>query len=172
MDKLSLVKKARRGDKEALLTLIMKEKEDYYRLAYAYMKNEHDAMNALQDMIVRLYENIGSLRNKNKFYSWSKTILVNICKDELEKKKKLVLLDSYREEALVEDLGSDLELEEILGSLDPIYGDLIRFKYILGYDYRTMGEIFDLPVGTVKSRLYKGRKKLELILGEDEDHAR
>lgn len=56
------VKKAKKGDKEALLQLIMAEKDAYYRLAYSYMKNEADAMDALEDMIVKLYEQIGQVK--------------------------------------------------------------------------------------------------------------
>ncbi len=80
------VKKARNGDKEALLSLIMKEKDNYYKLAYIYMKNEHDALDILQEMIIVLYKEIPKLRKLNSFYSWSKKILVNLCKKELSKK--------------------------------------------------------------------------------------
>ena len=75
-----LVKQAQKGNKEALLQLIMADKDAYYRLAYTYMGNEHDAMDAMEDMIVTLYEKIDQLKKGEAFYSWSKTILVNRCK--------------------------------------------------------------------------------------------
>lgn len=88
-DKL-LIKKAKKGDKEALLSLVMNQNTDYYKLAYSYMKNKDDALDAMQDMIVILYENISTLKKNKAFYSWSKTILVNCCKEILSNQKKLV----------------------------------------------------------------------------------
>lgn len=58
----SLIKRAKKGDKEALLQLVMNQKNDYYKLAYIYMKNEEDALDVIQDMIVILYENIHKLK--------------------------------------------------------------------------------------------------------------
>lgn len=80
-----LIKKAKKGDKEALLQLVMAHEADYYKLAYVYMKNKDDALDAMQDMIVILYENMSKLKKEESFYSWSKTILVNLCKNKLKK---------------------------------------------------------------------------------------
>ncbi|MEM5598869.1 sigma factor [Niallia circulans] len=63
-----------------MLQLVMQQKDDYYRLAYSYMGNSHDAMDAMEEMIIILYEKIAQLEKIESFYSWSKTILVNICK--------------------------------------------------------------------------------------------
>lgn len=83
------VKQARKGDKEALIQLIMSRKQDYYRLAYIYMKDQEDALDAMEDMILKVFENIRGLKDETAFYSWSKTILVNCCKQNLRQKKKL-----------------------------------------------------------------------------------
>lgn len=59
MKVIRLVKKAKKGHKEALLELIMAQQDDYYRLALSYMGNPHDAMDAMEEMIVILYEKMG-----------------------------------------------------------------------------------------------------------------
>lgn len=92
MDVVNAVKKAKKGDKEALLQLILAEKEAYYRLAFSYMRNEADAMDVLEEMIVRLYERIGQLKKEESFYTWSKTILVNQCKRSLKRNNKVIPL--------------------------------------------------------------------------------
>ena len=81
MDEELLVKKAKHGDKDALLTLFMLKKQEYYKLAYIYMKNSEDAMDVMEEMILILYQNIYKIRDEKSFYSWSKTILVNCCKN-------------------------------------------------------------------------------------------
>lgn len=157
-----LVKRAKKGDREALVELIMLEKDDYYRLSLSYMKNEDDAMDCLQDMIVKVYDNIGFLRKSSSFYSWSKTILVNICKDSLKNQKRLVSIEKLEEQGWEDDMGEALRVEEILARLGPIYREVIYLKYILDYDYRSIGELLGIPLGTVKSRIHNGMEKLRV----------
>ncbi|MBU3099735.1 MULTISPECIES: hypothetical protein [Clostridium] len=56
MEKRLLVKSAKNGDKEALLNLIMERKNEFYKLAYVYTENKEDAMDAMENMIVMLYQ--------------------------------------------------------------------------------------------------------------------
>lgn len=172
MNEIFLIKKAKKGDKDALLKLIMKEQDDFYRLSYSYMKNEVDAMNSLQDMIVKVYENIDKLKDNSKFYSWSKTILVNICKDSLVKNKKIISIDNYIETGFDEDKDSKLLVEELLNKIEDIYSEVIRLRYLLDYDYEKISEILNIPLGTVKSRLHNGMSKLENIVKEEEYYVR
>ncbi|RSD28433.1 RNA polymerase sigma factor [Mesobacillus subterraneus] len=165
MDVVRLVKKAKRGSKDALMELILAKKDEMYRLAYAYMGNQHDAMDALEEMIVRLYENIGQLKKEESFYSWSKTILVNICKTTLRKQKKQVLVDewhsSHEEERIHQDAGQHLEVQEMLSILNETQKEAIQLKYILDLDYQTIAKMTNVPLGTVKSRVFQGLKKLK-----------
>ena len=63
METEKLICLAIEGDKEALIRLIMDKKEEYYRLAYVYLNNKEDTMDALQDMIIILFKFIKKLRN-------------------------------------------------------------------------------------------------------------
>ncbi|QUH24697.1 RNA polymerase sigma factor [Serpentinicella alkaliphila] len=115
-----LISRAKLGDKEALIKLIMLKQQEYYKLAYVYMKNEADALDALEDMIVILYENISNLKNEGSFYSWSKTILVNRCKKILKEKSKVILVEKFQEKGCESDINQkddQLLLEEELSKL-------------------------------------------------------
>jgi len=167
-----LIKKAKKGDKEALLRLIMDKQADYYKLAYVYMRNKEDALDALQDMIVVLYQNISKLKKEESFYSWSKTILVNCCRNKLRSQNKIASLTTSFDQAAdapVDGLYAESEdrivLEKHLLGLSEIHQEVIRLKYFLDMDYQTMAEILQIPVGTVKSRLNHGLKKLKDSLG-------
>lgn len=76
MDSIQLVKNAKAGDKEALVKLVMDSKNEYYKLAYAYTGDREDALDALSDMIVILYQKVRKIRKEDVFYTWSRTILV------------------------------------------------------------------------------------------------
>jgi len=99
-----MVKKAKMGDKECLVQLIMIQKNDYYKLAYIYLNHKEDATDAMEDMIVILYENIYKLKKEDAFYSWSKTILVNCCKKTLRQRKKIVSIESIEELSYEDDI--------------------------------------------------------------------
>ncbi len=163
-----LIKQAKRGNKESLLKLVMAQEMDYYKLAYVYMKNPEDSMDAMQDMIVILYKDISKLKKDDSFYSWSKTILVNLCKKQLKEDKRLVSLDDIKEQSIdnIYDNSEDsVVLEKYLSKLSDGHKEIIKLKYYLDLDYESISEILKIPLGTVKSRLSIGMKKLKESMG-------
>ena len=167
MDTHRLVDRAKHGDQEALLELISAQRSDYYKLAYVFTKNREDALDALEDMIVILYESIGRLKKDEAFFSWSKTILVNCCKKILRQRKKVVSLDNRPEEVYEDTYQTDELglLETHLTRLSEKHQEVLRLRYFLDLDYQTIANILKIPVGTVKSRISNGLKKLQDSLG-------
>lgn len=165
-----LVDKAKKGDKESLVKLIMNQEKDYYRLAYAYLGNRDDSLDALEDMIVKLYENIGRLKRNDSFYSWSKTILVNSCKKILKDRKKTVSLEVVEEsrcEGGIEQNERKVLVEKYLSELGEKYQEVIRLRFFLDMEYKDVADMLKLPVGTVKSRIFYGIGKLKEKFGGD-----
>lgn len=169
-----LVKKAKSGDNDALIQLIMQRQDEFYKLAYVMTENKDDAMDAMQDMIVILHEKIKSLRNDDVFYSWSKTILVNCCRNIYRKNKRVVLnehaVDNAKETSdpfLESERQSDLY--QHLNHLNDQQAEAIKLKYLLDLDINTIAEMTDVSPGTVKSRIFNGLKKLRNRLRRDEE---
>jgi len=170
-----LVKQAKKGNKEALLQLIMADQDAYYRLAYSYMGNEHDAMDAMEDMIVCIYEKIDQLHKIEAFYSWSKTILVNRCKTLLLKKKRYLPMGDVHESSLTgltDDnpfrfTESALDMEELLSHLNAKQREVIELRYVHDLPYQTIADMIGVPLGTIKSRLSQGIQKLKDLIGGD-----
>ncbi|MEO3947810.1 sigma-70 family RNA polymerase sigma factor [Gorillibacterium sp. CAU 1737] len=182
MEQARLVERAKKGEKDALLQLIMAEKDAYYRLALAYMKNEHDALDALEDMIVTLYEQIGRLKKNGSFSSWSKTILVNRCKQALRKSNRMqpfgeMLGDNHESGHVGQAQGLNLadprrveermDLQAMLDQLNEDQQEAIRLKYYHDLDDRTIAQMTEVSLGTVKSRIFYGLKKLRALSGRD-----
>ena len=163
-----LVSKAKKGDKDSLLELIMTRKNEYYKLAFVYLKNENDSLDAISDMTVILYEKVHQLKSNKLFYSWSKTILVNCCKKILKEKNKVVLLETIEDSICggeMEEKDNQLFIEEHLSKLKEIHQDVIRLRYFLDLDYKTISDILKIPVGTVKSRISIGLENLRKNFG-------
>lgn len=168
MENQQLVESAKNGDKESLVHLIMDRKSEFYKLAYIYTENKEDAMDAMEDMIVILYQKIGKLKNNEAFYSWSKTILVNCCRDILRKKNKLVLMDEIIEKEHYECYETEekrLDILKYLKKLNNYQQEAIKLKYFADMDYESIAEVSKVPVGTVKSRISTGLKKLKDCFG-------
>ena len=172
-----LVKQAKKGNKEALLQLILADQDAYYRLAYTYMGNEHDAMDAMEDMIVTLYEKIDQLHKGEAFYSWSKTILVNRCKTLLRKKERYLSLEEDEESAYsvftdyspYRDTESEMDMQVLLSHLDGPQREAIELRYVHDLAYQTIADMTGVPLGTTKSRISVGMKKLKLMMGGERD---
>lgn len=180
MNVVKLVNNAKKGNKNALLNLVMSEKDAFYRLAYTYMKNEQDSLDALSDMIVILYEKIDQLQKPESFYSWSKTILVNQCKTLLKNKQKVVFVDDYiavNELQNVDGLKDHcfhqserkMDLNVMLASLNSEQREAIQLKYFHDLNYETIAQIMNVSIGTVKSRIHYGMKKLQERYGGGQD---
>lgn len=167
-----LIKSAKGGDKQALVKLIMLEKDQYYKLAFVYMKNKEEAMDALEDTIVLLYENIHKLKNDEAFYSWSKTILVNCCKKLLKKSKREIPIECIEEETYEDDHENKYDrivLEKHLLKLNAKHREVIKLRYFLDMDYKSIADLLKIPVGTVKSRIAIGLDRLKESLGGESE---
>ena len=178
MNEIRLVKKAKKGNKEALLQLVMAEKDAYYRLAFTYLGNAYDAMDAMEEMIVILYEKINQLKKEASFYSWSKTILVNHCKYVLRKRKNLVLLDDFNSTQVdhadhfsksnpFTNIEQKIDIQTALLRLNKDQREAIELRYFHDLDNQSIADITNVPIGTVKSRVFQGLNKLREHYGGD-----
>ncbi|AET66296.1 RNA polymerase sigma factor, sigma-70 family [Desulfosporosinus orientis DSM 765] len=165
---IRMVKEAKTGNKEVLIKLIMSQKQDYYRLAYTYMKNQEDALDAMEDMILKVYENLKKLKDHASFYSWSKTILVNCCRDNLRRKNKVLLFRNVPEgshEDVFHRIEEQMDIEEHWEKLNQKYQEVLKLRYYLDMDYESIAKLLKIPLGTVKSRIHTGLFKLKQSMG-------
>ncbi|MDE1455761.1 RNA polymerase sigma factor, partial [Bacillus paralicheniformis] len=92
-------------------------KEDFYRLAYSYVKNQEDALDIVQESIKKALDSVDSVRNPDTIKSWFYKILVRTAIDFLRKRKKLKVMDDQTIEFLSkgkEDIYRDTDLHEAL----------------------------------------------------------
>lgn len=170
-----LIKHARKGDKDALLQLILYRQDEYYRLAWSYMKNKEDALDAMEDMIVQLYENIHRLKKIDSFVSWSNKILISCCHAIYRKGKRTVYVEQEYLEVLpdnklnFEQKDAQLDVEQLLTKINSHQAEAIRLRYLHDMDLETIAKIEGVSIGTVKSRIFYGLKKLNRIYRGERD---
>ena len=118
------------GDDDAFYDLVGAEKERLYRIAYAYLKNEADALEALQEATCRAYLKLRKLKEARYFHTWLIRILIHYCIDEQKRKRRMLPLYELPE-TLAQDLALDekLSLELAIDRLQPNYRHIIILKY-------------------------------------------
>lgn len=166
MTTIETVKKAIDGDDEAFISVILMHKEALFRTALAYLKNEEDALEAVQEVTFRAYEKINTLRQPEYVKTWLIRIMMNDCRDRLRKQKRLV----FNEEILLQQGISDdftyLEIEEALETLSVEQRELIYLRYLHEIKIKDIADMTAVPESTVKTRLYKSLAKLKIYFTE------
>ena len=160
-----LIRRAKKDDKDAFCRLMDEHLQCMYKMASAYLKNDEDVADAIQDTILSCYENLKSLKQNRYFKTWMIRILINKCKDMIQKKKLVTYTDQMPETPFHEEEYAAMEWAQVLETLDSKYRLVVLLYYMEGFSVREISNILDLPENTVKSRLYRGRKKIAEIYG-------
>ncbi len=161
-----LAEKAIVGNDEAFLSLMISHKEAIFRTALAYLKNEEQALEAVQEVTFRAYEKIHSLKKPEYVKTWLIRITMNYCNDVLRKRKRIVLDDERVSQQGISEDFTYLEVEEALGFLSEQQRELIHLKYLQDIKIKEIAEMTSTPEGTVKTRLYKALKSLRSYFDE------
>ena len=156
-----LLKEAQRGNDEAFFQLMSIHKEQLYRTAFSYLKNEEDALEALQEVTFRAYKNIRKVREPKYFTTWLVGIMMNYCIDELKRHKRLSLNpDIGVQSSIHNDYDRSLIVEEAISQLDPKLQEIVLLKYFQGLTIEQIADNLGSPTGTVKSWLNRALVRL------------
>ncbi len=138
-----------------------------FAVTYLILGNSADSEDAMSAAILRAFENRGKLRKRDSFRAWFLQILRHEAYDLLKKRRRLTPVEELPEEAAPEgDDAGRLDLRQALQELT----DTQRTALLLqqeGYDMAEIGQILDVPVGTVKSRISRAKSTLRTILQEN-----
>lgn len=142
-----------------------------YALAMSYMKQEDDALDCMQQCILKAYEHLDSLRDPSKFKSWIYGILVNCCKDELRRKKR----DGYPEEQTADRPAPEppvtTETKQILWNtvnrLPETYRTVLILFYYEDLPTAEIAEVTDTRSATVRKQLERARELLRAELAKE-----
>lgn len=180
-----LIKKVLTGDKRAFEALMVKYNKRIYTYVYRMVRNEETAVELTQDFFLKIYNALNKYNYKFKFTTWAYRICYNLVVDHIRKNSYSIdslESDSVNEKRMVDndnyikaDYESRLENEQIADYLwkvvDTIpekYRELILLRYIDNMKYEEIAKITDIPVGTVKNRIFKAKEILRREMEENE----
>ncbi|WP_018665395.1 RNA polymerase sigma factor SigW [Heyndrickxia acidiproducens] len=178
------IKQVMKGDQNAFNDIVDFYKDKVYQICFRMIGCQHEAEDLAQETFLRAYVNIGSFRQERKFSSWLYRIATNLCIDRIRKKKPDYYLDAeisgtdgltlYSTIAAGEkrpDLQVEtLELQEMIQreilNLPEKYRVMIVLKYIDELSLLEISDMLGIPLGTVKTRIHRGREALRKQLGK------
>lgn len=154
-----LIKEAKAGNPDAFTRLMKSQMQNMYKTAGAILINDEDIADAVSETILACWENMKNLKEDRFFKTWMTRILVNKCNDIIRKKQ--YYLDYDMPEEPYNDTGfENAEWKEALNTISEKYRLVMVLYYIEGFSTGDISGILDIPEGTVRSRLARGREQL------------
>ena len=149
---------------ERLTTHLVDDQERFYRLAYSYLHDREEALDAVQTAVCKALEKQDSLRDAGAMRTWFYRILVNVCTDVLRQRKLVTFVPPEALDAgsYEDPLPEDGSLAKRVDALPPEVSAIIRLRFYEEQSLAEISRILDCPLSTVKTRLYTGLKKLRI----------
>lgn len=178
-----LVEKALDGDARAFEILMEKHESKMYAVALRMCKNREDAQDCLQDAMLRIYKALPTFKGQSSFSTWAYRITMNTCLDDLRRKKvrQAQSLDQMLEigwapvdennstERHLENSELKRNLSRAIQTLPEEMRAAVVLRDVQGFSYEEIANMLSTNVGTVKSRISRGREKLREILSRNQE---
>ena len=169
-DDRELVTAALGGQSKAFDALVLKYQKPVFNAALRMTNNYDEAQEVAQVAFVKAYENLSSYRPDYRFFSWLYRIVMNEALNHLERRRNHKRIDSgivapdSNPEEIYESNRLDSLVQGAIAELTPDYRAILVLKHFADLSMRELAYVFEIPVKTVKSRLYTARRNLCEIL--------
>jgi RNA polymerase sigma-70 factor (ECF subfamily) len=185
-DDSAMVEAVRQGDSTAYRGLVEKYQGRVYSMVYGMVRNREDARDITQDAFVKAYRKLDSFRTESSFYTWLYKIAMNLAIDFLRKRKRRST-GEFDEGIASRDSGGDISdihhaesprraverkqlysaIMEALQKLPEDQRQVILLRELEGLSYKEIADVMGVKEGTVMSRLFYARKKLQKLLADE-----
>jgi RNA polymerase sigma-70 factor, ECF subfamily len=178
-----LVAAAQGGDRAAMDALLRRHHERIWAICRRMAGNDADAADATQEALVLIVRRLGTFDGRSRFTTWAHRVATNACLDELRRRgrrpRAAIPDDDDEQHGVLADAGGEMDqgvadrlaLDEALALLPEEFRVPVVLRDLGGHDYADIAVILDIPPGTVRSRIARGRRRLAELLGEAEAEA-
>lgn len=176
-----LVRRAQQGDAEAFSMLVSEHQQFVYNLALRALQDSHEAEDAAQDAFVRAWMALPNFRGQSQFRTWLYRIVTNVCYNRMPKLRRQMAAMGDDQVIDVPDEDSDDPADEVEASqrraylheqideLPESYKILVTLRYQQGLSYDEIASVLSLPLGTVKTGLFRAKAQLRQALHQFEE---
>jgi len=163
-----MIERARAGDGEAFVRLMEAHKQSLYKIARSFFTCEMDAEDAVAQTVLDCWEKLDTLQKPQYFRTWLTRILINNCNDIIRRRDKTVTMDELPERVGDEDASGDIVFHDLMAALSPPLRPVMELYYGEGFKAREIAAMLHIPLGTVTTRLRRGRQQLAALMEKGE----
>ncbi|MDD3023195.1 MAG: sigma-70 family RNA polymerase sigma factor [Syntrophomonadaceae bacterium] len=175
---INLIRRCKKKDREAFDLLFSRCEKQLFRLCCSYARDKNIALDIMQEVYIKVFRSIDSFDESRTFQPWLNKIAVNTCinYNRDHNKQQLLSLDIMdgENQTLLESLSSSYSLEKEvinrsikemialgINELPDAYRLALILRYLEDMNYKTIADMLELPLGTVKSNIARGREMLK-----------
>ncbi|HOQ32756.1 MAG TPA: RNA polymerase sigma factor [Candidatus Hydrogenedens sp.] len=170
---LELVRKSQKGDTEAFAELVRKYQQIVFNISYRFMRDTNLAEDMAQESFIKAFKHIKGFRGDCAFSTWLYRVTCSVCLTELNRRKKRAEVELQPDTPVgsVETKINEYEIAEkirkCVTNLSDRYATVLTLYYLNGISYEEIAEIMDIPVGTLKTWMFRARKQLRKIVEKE-----
>jgi RNA polymerase sigma-70 factor (ECF subfamily) len=189
IDDLTLVNRCKEGDQQAFRLLVKRYERKVYAVAFGMLKDREEALDISQEAFVKVHRYLGDFKGDSSFYTWLYRITRNLAVDRLRSKRDTVALDDRGDRAataqdetelgeagfLSTQLGTNPQksalrrelaekMSEALQQIPEKHREILVLREVEGMSYEDLSRVLEIPKGTVMSRLFHARAKMQKLL--------
>ena len=158
-----LIKRSKKGDKEAFALLMDMHRQMLYNTALLVLHQEDDALDAIQDAILACWENLPSLRKDQYFKTWLVKILLNKCRDIQRSQSHYALVEQLPESGEEPDWDTHMDVGRAMDRLGDQDQLILSLFYYDDLNIRQIAEALSISEGAVRTRLTRSRERFKKI---------
>jgi len=163
------VEAAREGDRDALDRLLRAHYDRLHALCRRLIGNEADALDACQEALITIARRLDRFDARSTFATWAYRVTTNACFDELRRRGRRPLVAIPDDVPAAVDIGEAtaqrLDIDAALRRLPVEYRAAVVLRDLCGLAYVDIADVLGIPVGTVRSRIARGRTMLVPLIG-------
>ena len=172
-DERALIERCRSGDDIAFGELVGRYRNLVYGMVYRLMPDRTVADDLAQDVFLKIHRALPYFRGEARLSTWIYRIVANVCTQARTSRRIEVSIDAdvrdtRRESGAADGAFADIELrdrlEKAIAQLPDNYRVLIAAHYLKGVQYEALAEALDVPLGTVKTHLFRAKRRLRELL--------
>lgn len=168
---LELVQRAKSGDSEAFSELVQRHQHIIYNIAFRFMRDAVLAEDMAQEAFLKAYRLLKGFRGDCSFSTWMYRVTCSVCLTELNRRKRRaeVELTPATPAAVDPTEVSDLPeyIRHCVTKLPDHYATIITLYYLQGISYSDIADVLEIPMGTLKTWMFRARKRLKSIVEKE-----
>ncbi|MGO4528631.1 sigma-70 family RNA polymerase sigma factor [Paenibacillus sp. 2TAF8] len=162
-------------DESVFINSVTEHQDTLLSIAYSYLRNRQDALEAIQEMTCRAWIKRRTLKNDKAFKSWIIRILIYVCIDEQRRRKRTILQPDESMEKnipaswMISARDNRIAMQSLLLKIKPKYRHVLLLKYYNDMTLTDIASILGKPEGTIKTWQHKGLEQLRKLMKNRRD---